>query len=288
MVPTINQVVKCYRVIAQTEWMKTGRPGKETAANAIRGTKQVCRAAGVDLDAPVTSLTRKKIDDALVTFTNKGLSRISALSYVFQLRAVFAKWCEPYYGDAGWEIPKLEFPVFRARPPRYVRPSSEMLSRVKSWYVQLANEHWLVATMMLEFAMRNGDILRLNSTNFVEKGGKRYLSYTPHKTALSSGRHVCWPVHDEIWRKIEEYGGLECFGITDEIFEDINRELRSIGFRGHKAAYELRKICIDHVYQKYGAEMAVSISGDDIRTITKYYADPSSPNIGATRIIDLL
>ena len=142
--------------------------------------------------------------------------------------------------------------------------------------------------MMLEFAMRNGDILRLTSANFIEKGGMHYLSYVPHKTALSSGRHVCWPIHEDIWRKIEECGGLECFGITDEIFEDINRELRSMGFRGHKAAYELRKICIDHVYQRYGAEMAVSISGDDIRTITKYYADPSSPNIGATRIIDLL
>ena len=34
---------------------------------------------------------------------------------------------------------------------------------------------------------------------------------------------------------------------------------------------------IDHVYQKYGAEMAVSISGDDIKTISHYYADPAQP-----------
>jgi hypothetical protein len=34
--------------------------------------------------------------------------------------------------------------------------------------------------------------------------------------------------------------------------------------------------------------MAVSISGDDIRTITKYYADPAQPNLGAVRIIDLI
>jgi hypothetical protein len=50
----------------------------------------------------------------------------------------------------------------------------------------------------------------------------------------------------------------------------------------------LRKICIDHIYQKFGAEMAVSISGDDIKTITKYYADPAQPNIGAVRVLDLL
>jgi len=34
--------------------------------------------------------------------------------------------------------------------------------------------------------------------------------------------------------------------------------------------------------------MAVSISGDDIKTIIKYYADPAQPNIGALRVIDLL
>ena len=34
--------------------------------------------------------------------------------------------------------------------------------------------------------------------------------------------------------------------------------------------------------------MAVSISGDDIKTISRYYADPAQPNIGAVRIVDLL
>ena len=29
MIPTIKQVMKCYRVIAQIERMKTGRPGVE-------------------------------------------------------------------------------------------------------------------------------------------------------------------------------------------------------------------------------------------------------------------
>ena len=34
--------------------------------------------------------------------------------------------------------------------------------------------------------------------------------------------------------------------------------------------------------------MAVSISGDDIKTIIRYYADPSQPNIGEVRIANLL
>lgn len=34
--------------------------------------------------------------------------------------------------------------------------------------------------------------------------------------------------------------------------------------------------------------MATSISGDDIKTITRYYADPAQPNMGDMRIIDLI
>jgi hypothetical protein len=59
-------------------------------------------------------------------------------------------------------------------------------------------------------------------------------------------------------------------------------------FNGPKACYELRKICIDHIYQKYGAEMASSISGDDIRTMMRYYADPSALTIENVRILDML
>lgn len=299
MIPTIEQVIKCYQIISLTERMKTGRPGTETVANAIRGLKHVCTAAGIGLAEPITSLTRQRFDLALAAFTGKGLTRLSAWSYVCQMRAVFAKWCLPYYHDAGWDIPRLEMPSFRAKAPRYQRPCAETLARVKAWYKTLTGEHWFAATMMLEFAMRNGDVLRLTKDNFVEKKvesegeagslpSRHYLSYTPHKTELSSGRRVFWPIHPDIWDKYEEYGGIDCLDVTDEIFNDLNRQLRAIGFHGHKGAYELRKICIDHVYQKFGAEMAVSLSGDDIKTISRYYADPSQPNFGAMRILDLL
>ena len=288
MTPTIEQVMKCYRVIAQIERMKTGRPGETTVANALRGTANVCRSAGLELSSPVDALTRKKIDQALASFMARGLTRLSAWSYVCQLHGVFAKWCKPYYDDAGWDIPPLDLPSFRAKAPRYVRPSSEMIARVKAWYGKLTGEYWFAATMMLEFAMRNGDILRLKEENFVEKDGRHYLNYTPHKTELSSGRRVFWPIHETLWQTFEDYGGLSCLDVTEETFDDLNRDLRSLGFRGSKASYELRKICIDHVYQNFGAEMAVSLSGDDIKTITHYYADPAQPNIGALRVLDLL
>ena len=59
-------------------------------------------------------------------------------------------------------------------------------------------------------------------------------------------------------------------------------------FTGSKGCYELRKICIDHIYQKYGVEMASSISGDDIRTVMRYYADPSAVHVENVRVVDLL
>ena len=288
MTPTINQLMKCYKIIARAERVKTGRPGLETVANALRGTRTVCAAAGVELDAPVVALTRKAFDDALAVFMQKGMTRITAKTYVSQLRAVFARWCRPYYKDAGWDVPVLELPVFRAQAPRYVRPCADMMKRVKAWYGGLEGEEWFAATMMLEFAMRNGDVLRLKKENFVERDTKHFLSYVPHKTALTSGRRVFWPIHASIWRQLDELGGLDGLSVTDETFNGLNRSLRSLGFRGNKAAYELRKICIDHIYQEYGAEKASSISGDDIKTITHYYADPAQPNIGEVRVLDLL
>ena len=299
MTPTINQLMRCYRVVAQTERMKTGRPGDTTVQNALRGTGCVCRAAGIDLDSPVTALTRRAFDTALSAFVDDGLTRLTAWSYICQLRAIFARWCRPYYQDAGWEVPTLELPTFRAKAPRYVRPCAEIIARIKAWYGKQTGEHWFAATMMLEFAMRNSDVLRLTKENFVTRetsGGhdsgktevRHYLSYTPHKTALTSGRRVLWPIHDTIWRQFDDYGGLDGLDVTDGTFDELNRDLRMIGLRGNKGAYELRKICIDHVYQTYGAEMAVSISGDDIKTISHYYADPAQPNVGAVRIIDLL
>ena len=73
-------------------------------------------------------------------------------------------------------------------------------------------------------------------------------------------------------------------------FARLNAEIRANHFFAgtNKGLYELRKICVDHVYQRFGAEMASSISGDDIRTVTRYYADPSAVTVSNVRIVELL
>ena len=287
MIPTFNEAIYCYKNFCKVERLKNSSPSEATSRNTIKGVKQLCRAAKINLDSNITAFTRDKFDEAIINLTSRGVKGISIKSFVSQFRALFAKWTSPYYKNAGWQIPAFEYPEFRFKFERYRRPGEEKLAKGKEWYFGREGELWLMATMMLEFAMRNGDVLRLSEDNFIEKGGRIYLCYTPHKTELTSSRHVLWPVHPEIWNKIEEYGGIRCFDISQEYFVEMNRQLREIGFNGSKASYELRKICIDHIYQKFGAEMATSISGDDIKTITRYYADPSQPNIGEVRVVDL-
>ena len=55
--------------------------------------------------------------------------------------------------------------------------------------------------------MRNNDVLRLRWDNFVPEKDSIYLKYVPHKTRLTSGRVVNWPVDEQIWEEILEYIG---------------------------------------------------------------------------------
>ena len=286
-------------------------------------------------EVSVAIVKPKLVHRYLAHLLKKNVNPITAMSNVYQFRQLFAKWVLPYYEDHGWKVPQFPSFGKRSRAPRYNRPSPEQLAKVKIWYEGLcaecsvpgalclvpgvgeqctkhnaqgtrtfrgrrrnvsARELWFAATMMLEFAMRNGDIMRLTSKNFIVKEDKHYLNYTPNKTVHSSGRVVKWPIHPRIWSLLSRsdsalgtrHSALNLPALDDEVFDALNREMRSLGFTGTKGAYELRKICIDHIYQRFGAELAVSISGDDIRTIMHYYADPAQPNIGEVCVVDLL
>ena len=307
-IPTFEELIDAYPRLAETERMKSERPAVTTVWNVLSGVKHILGATGVALDSPITELTRQKLDLYLAEVKNRRHSAVTAWAYVMHLRGIMARWAIPYYEGMGWKVTPFSIPVCRRKPQRYVRPPREMLLKVKEWYdsllVRKDKREWLAVTMMLEFAMRNGDVARLRWSDFrVREGGVGavYLCYTPHKTELTSGRVVAWPVHPTIWnemRKIRELSGDRAgthfqglvVPAAKEVFIRLNKEIRERHFftDTHKALYELRKVCVDHIYQRYGAEMATSISGDDIKTITRYYADPAQPNIGAVRIVDLL
>ena len=313
--PTITKMVKVYVEAAAVERLKCGKPNEGTVRNTLAGVRTFRRWLNArrerlgyeyisfDEDFPLVSIIKPQlIHSYLADMLGQKMKPVTAMSYLTQFQQLFARWVRPYYEDRGWKVPP--FPSFGKRPlsPRYNRPSKDLLRKVKTWYESIDNSQrfesrrslvpgdqlWFAATMMLEFAMRNSDITRLTPQNFVEYEGRVYLNYTPHKTQHSSGRMVKWPVHKKIWNRLTERGELYLPELGEDVFDALNRQMRSLGFTGTKGAYELRKICIDHVYQRFGAERAVSVSGDDIKTITHYYADPAQPNIGDLMITDLL
>ena len=291
-IPTFRELISAYEEISKVERLKTGSPGKGTVRNVIRGVMYV---VGEHLDESVTWMTRLKIDEYIVEALKSGLSPVTVGGYVGQLQAITARWTRPYYADRKISCPRFEIPVKKRKGARYRRPNRAKLIAVREWYGSLTIRkdfrEWLVATLMLEFAMRNGDIVRLTWGDFLEKEGRHFLVYTPHKTSLSSGRIVCWPVHQDIWHELEGMQNHPSEFVVPHalrVIRKLNSEVRQLGFKGSKACYELRKICIDHIYQKFGAEMASSISGDDIRTVMRYYADPSAVNVEGVRVVDLL
>ena len=317
-IPTFAQLLATYPRIAEMERAKSERPCPKTVGSVIIGVRRILDVLDPRaMDRPITWLTEERIDAFLTTSIRDGLAPISAWAYVLQLRGVAARWTRPYYAAQGMDVPAFRLPTWRRRQKRYVRPDRERLLRVKEWYeglsVKADKREWLVATLMLEFAMRNGDVARLRWADFREKETCNYgaekndccarcvvLCYMPHKTALTSGRIVAWPVHAEVWKgmcaareAMPVHAGTHLEGMVvpgaRRVFARLNRDLRARKlFGGSKGLYELRKICVDHVYQRFGAEMASSISGDDIRTVTRYYADPSAVNVEDVRIVDLL
>lgn len=303
-VPTFGDLLAVYPKIAAIERTKSERPCESRVWNIQCGVGRILDELGLTEATPINHLTRHKIDVFLAQSIEKGLSPNSAWTYALYLRGITARWTHPYYEARGWRIPAFDLPAFRRKPTRYVRPDRETLLKIKAWYESLIidadKRKWLAATLMLEFAMRNGDVTRLRWADFRERDGRVCLCYTPRKTALTSARIVAWPVHQDLWSLIcklreasPDRGGTHFQGLVvpaaAEVFKTLNKDLRSRNLvTGSKGCYELRKICIDHVYQKFGAEHASAISGDDIKTVTRYYADPSAVTFAGVKIVDLI
>ncbi len=324
-VPTIRMVLEDYPKIAAVERMRMERPCEKSVASVVSGVRRLCEIGEISLDEPMSIFTRRRLEQIFDASLRSELKHISVWSYLYSLRKLFARWTQRYYADRKWIIPQLEIPSCQRHAPRYIRPDTTTLAKVKEWYGDLEKRpdrrEWVLATLMLEFAMRNGDVERLRWSDFrprinenIVRTDSRFsdmrmvLCYTPNKTKLSSGRVVAWPVHPLIWERLCAYHDLGIpfnkrrgWGRNEvrdsqlvvpcarDVYVRLNKELRLRRiFTGPKGCYELRKICIDHIYQKFGAEMASSISGDDIRTVTHYYADPSAVQVEGVRVVDLI
>ena len=144
-VPTLNKMVKAYLEAAMVERLKCGRPNENTVKNTLVGYRAFMRWLNdrrerngqermpLDEDFPLVSIIKPTlIHRYLADMLKDGTRPITAISSLYQLRQLFAKWVLPYYEDHGWKIPA--FPSFGHRPkaPRYRRPDAATLLRCVS------------------------------------------------------------------------------------------------------------------------------------------------------------
>lgn len=301
-VPSCEELMNLYEVAARKEQVKNGgTPHDRTIQNALKHFKYAVDGCRIAWSRPYTDLTADELEGYFVRLLEDGKERVSAWTYVSGVQSITSAWALRHYEREGYRVEKIKIPTIKNhKPGRYQRPNDETRAAVKKWYGELwgleDKRYWLAATMMLQFAMRNGDVVAADGSYFVKRNGSMYLSYTPHKTASSSGRTVVWPIHPEVWAKIEEArreikGAEELVPSGGWVFVRLNRMLRDAvpGFKEiEKATYELRKMRIDAEYKRFGAERASALSGDDIRTLSYYYADVADLAPEAVRAEDLI
>lgn len=296
--PTVELLCRAYSEIAAAEYAAHGEPRPSTAMQNVQAFKRVALACGVGDDGRVDDLTATAIEKWVSTFCagysdeHGERARTSAWSQLAQAKGLWTRWTLPYYDRRAIKIPEClkAWPTpKRNHAPAYHRPPDALRKATMEWYAKLKDVSkgmWVGATLMLQFAMRPGDAAELKWQSITGEPGARVLRYVPSKTRgrTASSRSVTWPVSDALYDELRARGGSE-YVVPGEsptarydVFQHaMNPAMRSLGWDEAtygKACYELRKLCVDAVYRKFGLERAVQISGDNASTILKFYADP--------------
>lgn len=296
--PTLKELSDLYLEIAAVEYTKTKEPKPASATQNASSLLRIAKACGVSEEDRVDGLTAETIEkwvaDYCMKNAERGLdrARTSAWSQIAQARSVWTAWTRPYYTARaiklpeclfGWPSPKRNYAQAYRRPPEALREAT-----VK-WYnnlEELLPGSWAAATLMMQFAMRPGDASALKWENITPNGDSYTLRYVPQKThgRTEKPRAVTWPMSAALYARLKKAGGADYVVPGDSptvrynVFQTgLNPMMRGVGWDElsyDKACYELRKLCIDAVYRKFGIERAVQISGDNAQTILRYYADP--------------
>lgn len=305
-IPTCEELIEMYIAEAQAEQVKNGgTPSDRTIKTVSQNFRRLVEESEQNINKPYTVVTTRMLENYFVTKIKEGLERVSAWTYISSAQSITASWALKRYEELGYRVESIALPSIKnRRSDRYERPSEETRRAVREWYAGLWEKDdkrlWLAATMMLQFAMRNGDVIALTWENLTRRENKWFLNYMPRKTSHSSARKVIWPIHPDVWEQMQaalrtiedEYGQTGALiPACDHVLRTLNYDLRSCvkGFaKTTKALYELRKLRVDAEYRRFGAERASALSGDDIRTLSYFYADIADLAPVAVRAEDLI
>ncbi len=291
-VPSVAELMEIYERVAGVEFQLNGVPRPSSVVVTLRSSRLICRAVGVREADPVAALTRGKLDAYVEGALARGVQPVSVFAHLSHLRSLFSRWALERYRAMDLEVAVPDFPRRRGRAEErvYVRPPEALREATLEWYRGLEGSEpgvWVAAGLMLQFGMRNGDAARLTWGRFQREGERVVLAYRPQKTARSSGRLVRCVMGVGFCERLRAAAAAAGGGLGEDArvvpdavgaFRRINAEMRRLGWvppDWHKGAYELRKMCIDRIYREFGAEAAVQVSGDDIQTVCRFYADPS-------------
>lgn len=310
--PTVAELCRAYAEIAAAEYAKEGEPRPATSAQNVQALKRVAKACGVGEGGRIDDLTPAVIEKWVGEFCggyaeeSGERARTSAWSQLAQARGAWTAWTRLCYQRRNIKLPDCLFrwpTPKRNNAPSYRRPPDALRKATMEWYAGLAEASggmWAAATLMIQFAMRPGDASALRWEQITGGAGKRALRYVPSKTRgrTASARAVTWPVSEALYKLLRRHGGTEyvvpgeSLTARYEVYQHaLNPAMRSLGWNPEtygKACYELRKLCVDAVYRKFGIERAVQISGDNAATIMRFYADPQVEGLAPVDVSKLV
>jgi integrase len=305
---TIKDFIEEYRTAAKSQYASHGAPRPATVEINVGALLIVIHAAGLTEVDRVDRIERNTIQKYIDSRCSGGSdrARISAWSTVAHARSCFARWALDKYQQAGLKIPTSSgWPI----PPKnklllaYERPQAELTDKTMAWYNQLETSNppmWAAVTLMLQLAMRPISAANMTWDNFQNINGRWVVRYIPSKTEgrTKRPRPVIWPLHGDLYERLRKAGGPVYVVKGANLYQryayyvrEINKELREIGWerqRYQKACYELRKLCVDTVFNSMGAERASQISGDNISTVLNYYADPNKSGFDGINISKII
>lgn len=297
--PTVGELCDIYLEIAAAEYAKEAEPRPETATQNAAAFRRVAKACGIGEDDRIDGMTPAAVERWIGEFCGRyaadesDRARTSAWSQLAQAKGLWTKWTAPCYAARGMKLPECLFrwpTPKRNAAPCYRRPPDALREATAKWYASLEEilpGSWAAATLMLQFGMRPGDASELRWEAFSENGDHMVMRYVPEKTRgrTAKPRPVVWPCSRDLYARLRRHGGAEYAvpgasrTVRYNVFQDsLNPMMRTLGWDEKtygKACYELRKMCVDAIYRKYGLERAVQISGDNASTILKFYADPN-------------
>lgn len=258
----------------------------------ITEVNRFCRTMGIPETASIDAVNYDSVEKYIGALKVKNVTKIGA---VCRLQCLVGRRERVAYRKAGWDVRPVDLPVVQDDSKAYRSATEERAIAILGWYRNLQfdgdGRKRIYAMMMLKYAMRNSDVLRLRWSNFRVSGSRWQLEYVPHKTErATAGRSV------KIWLNPADQVELMAWkgGAAENDFvlprkigraglnalsRQLNASIRSAGVTGSKGLYELRKMCVDTVYHTHGAEAASAYSGDDFKTVKFHYADTSSMNL---------